>query len=211
MLVAILSVFLLFGEQLYDIFSSPDRLQQLVDESGPLGPLVYMLLQVVQVFFAPVPGQVVGFAGGYLFGVWLGTLYSMIGAAIGFTLIFVLVRRLGRPFVEYFVNAKTLSKFDYLSESRGVFVLFLIFLLPAFPDDLICFIAGLTKIRIRTLIIVSLLGRLPGFFVLSLTGSGAAESNWILSASVLGGSLIVGVVAYWQRVRIERFVHRFVK
>jgi uncharacterized membrane protein YdjX (TVP38/TMEM64 family) len=188
------------------VFSDPEKTRQLVQDAGPWGPLVFIGMQIVQVFFAPIPGQVTGLAGGYLFGTWLGTLYTLIGATIGFTLIFLLVRKLGRPFVERFVDKKHLQKFDYIAKTNGAFVLFLVFLLPAFPDDLICFIAGLTNIRIRTLILISVAGRLPGYLVLSFSGAGVAQHNIKLVAILLSAVMVVSALAFWQRKRLERFV-----
>lgn len=192
-------------------FSDPDEARAFIQSAGPLAPLVFIGLQMLQVFIAPIPGQVTGLVGGYLFGTFFGTLYTVIGATIGFTLIFLLARRLGRPFVERFVDKKHLEKFDYLAETRGTLVLFAIFLLPALPDDIICFIAGLTKIRIPVLILISVLGRLPGFLVLSLTGSGVAEGNVRLVATIAAIAAALGLIAFWQRARIERFVHRLSK
>lgn len=193
------------------VFSDPEKTRQLVDDAGPWGPLVFMGMQIVQVFFAPIPGQVTGLAGGYLFGTLLGTVYTLIGATIGFTLIFLLVRKLVRPFVERFVDKKQVQQFDYLADTNGGFVLFLVFLLPAFPDDLICFIAGLTAIRIRTLILISVLGRLPGYLVLSFTGSGVAENNIKMVAIILSIVMVISALAFWQRRRIEAFVKRVAK
>lgn len=92
----------------------------------------------------PMPGQIVSLVGGVLFGTVWGVVYTMIGAAIGFTMIFGLTRRLGRPFVERFVSPRLLERFDYLNGRGGALALFVVFLLPALPDDVISFIAGLT-------------------------------------------------------------------
>ncbi len=202
---------IIFGRPLWELLSDTDKTRELITSAGPWGPLVFMALQILQVFVAPIPGQVIGFVGGYLFGTFWGTVYAMIGATIGFTAIFILARKLGRPFVERFVDQKTLQKFDYLTKNNGVFVLFLIFLLPALPDDLICFIAGLTNIKIKTLIIISLLGRLPGYLVLSFAGAGVAESNIQLVAIIISIAMAISALAFWQRARIERFIKRLSK
>jgi uncharacterized membrane protein YdjX (TVP38/TMEM64 family) len=192
----------------WSVFTNPEQVQALVLAAGPWGPVVFIALQILQVFFAPIPGQITGLAGGYLFGAFWGTTYTMIGATIGFTLIFNLVRLLGRPIVEYFVSDAILAKFDYLIKAKGPFVFFLIFLLPAFPDDLICYIAGLTTIRIRTLILISILGRFPGYLVLSIAGAGAAQANVQLVAVVVSALMFVSGVAFWQRARLEKWVKR---
>lgn len=207
MLVLVI-LLVVFWQPLTGFFGDPERTRQLITQAGPWGPLVFIALQVAQVLLAPIPGQVTGFVGGFLFGGFWGTVYTTIGAAIGFTLIFVLARKLGRPFVEYFVDKKMLAKFDYLVESRGTLIFFLIFLLPAFPDDIICYIAGLTTIKIRVLLLISLIGRLPGNLLLSITGSGVAESNLLLVAVLSVFMAIVGIVAYWQRRRLESWIRR---
>jgi uncharacterized membrane protein YdjX (TVP38/TMEM64 family) len=129
----------------------------------------------------------------------------MIGATIGFTLIFTLTRKLGRPFVERFVNKKALERFDYLTKEKGVLVFFFIFLLPVFPDDIISFVAGLTAIKIRTLVLISLAGRLPGYIMLSLAGNGIAYEN--LSTIIATGAaiLILFIVAWYKRAWLKEF------
>lgn len=196
---------ILWGPPLFAILTNRELAQNTVESAGIFGPLVFILLQVAQVVIAPIPGQVAGLLGGYLFGTSLGVIYSLIGATIGFTIIFALSRKFGRPLVERFFSKELINKFDYITKTKGVFVLFIIFLLPAFPDDLICYLAGLTKIPIRTLILISLAGRLPSFLLLSLTGEGLASDNknpiialGIVTAFIFG-------LAYWRRGWLGEF------
>lgn len=191
-------------DSLYKIFSSEESIREFVKGAGVFGPLVFMLLQVVQVVVAPIPGQITGLVGGYLFGP-VGLVFSLIGAAIGFTIVFLLARKFGRPLVEKIFSKKIISKFDYITNSKGTFVLFLIFLLPTFPDDLICYLAGLTKIPIRQLIAVSVAGRLPGFLVLNLMGSGLAKESIRPVAVFTALTLIFLAIAYWRRTWLYDF------
>ena len=87
-LLVLVILAVVYGKPLVDLFSDPDRARALIASAGPWGPLVFIGMQIVQVFFAPIPGQVTGFLSGFLFGTFWGTVYTMIGAAIGFTLIF---------------------------------------------------------------------------------------------------------------------------
>ncbi|HHV99600.1 MAG TPA: TVP38/TMEM64 family protein [Clostridiaceae bacterium] len=211
-IVISLSAVVLLGCILYiawpflSAFGNPERVREMIVEAGAWGPLIFILMQIVQVFFAPIPGQVVGLIGGYLFGPFWGVVYTIIGATIGFTLIFVLVRKLGRPFVEHFVSQRALKKFDHFANEKGVMVFFLIFLLPAFPDDIISFIAGLTTIKISKLILVSLVGRLPGYVILCLTGNGLAYENINFIIATLAVLAILLAVAWWKRKWLYEFV-----
>ena len=182
----------IFWQPLLDLASNPERLRELVRQAGPFGPLVFVAVQFLQILIAPIPGQVVGIAAGALFGPWLGTLYSILGSFVGMLAVISLSRKLGRPFVERFVDQKTLQKFDYLITNNGPIVFFLIMLLPVFPDDLICYIAGLSNVKIRTLVLLGTLGRIPTTMVSALIGAGIGQANMTL----LVGSTVFTVVVF---------------
>ncbi|WP_459477728.1 TVP38/TMEM64 family protein [Clostridium saccharoperbutylacetonicum] len=210
LLITILIIF--FGSVIYfswpflTAFSSPDKARKIISGAGAFAPLIYILMQIIQVIIAPIPGQVIGLIGGILFGPVLGVIYTIIGSTIGFTIIFIITRRLGRPFVKRFVSEKFLNKFDHLTKEQGPLIFFLIFLLPAFPDDIISFIAGLTTIKISTLVIISILGRLPGYIVLSITGNGLVE-DLKFSIFLFAVLAIFSILAWWKRVWIHKFVN----
>lgn len=187
------------GWPFFSSFTDPERARRLVEDFGVWGPLVFIGMQTVQVLLAPIPGQVAGLVGGFLFGTFWGVVYTMIGAAIGFTLVFLLAKRFGRPLAERFVEPKTLDRFDDLAQRGGVLVLFLVFLLPAFPDDVISFVAGMTRIRLRTLVLVSLGGRFPGYLVLSATGNGVAFENVNLILVLVGATVLIFGLVFWNR------------
>lgn len=187
----------------------PVRVRSWVAGFGVLAPLVMVALQAVQVVVAPIPGQVLGLVAGYLFGPSLGTLYSLAGATIGSVVVFVVTRRLGRPFVVDVVDPETLARFDDLSTRRGAVVLFVVFLVPGLPDDLVCFVAGLTPLRIRTLTAVSVVGRLPGYFLVALAGADLATAAYLDAAVILALLVAVSLVVYAYRDRVDAAIDRY--
>ncbi|WP_336660110.1 TVP38/TMEM64 family protein [Leucobacter sp. USHLN153] len=203
---AVIAALLFFGRPLLPLFSDPETARETIDGLGFWAPFAFLLMQIVQVVIAPLPGQVSGLIGGFLFGPWFGLLYTVVGSFIGFWIVFVAARKLGRPFVERFVRPETLEKFDRLLTRQGPFVLFLIYLLPAFPDDVISVVAGLTRIPIRTLLLVSVAGRLPGYLVLSFAGDGLTGEN--MNPMVVGGTVVLAaaILAVWKRKWIHDFV-----
>jgi uncharacterized membrane protein YdjX (TVP38/TMEM64 family) len=119
----------------------------------------------------------------------------MTGLMIGSTLVMGLTRRFGRPLMERFVDPSSIERIDRLVERRGSLVIFLIFLLPFLPDDAVCFLAGLTPIPLLELVLLALIGRLPGVFIANLIGS-QVESfalwQWIVFGVVF--ALIAGFI-----------------
>ena len=142
--------------------------------------------------------------GGFLFGPLLGTIYASLGFIVGSFIVFSLSRKFGRPFVEKFVSERHLEWFDKISKEKGQFTLFLIYLLPFFPDDIISYIAGLTNMKMKNLLLISFLGRLPGFIVLSLVGSGFASQNSTFSIVLLISIIAISIIIYLLRNNLER-------
>jgi uncharacterized membrane protein YdjX (TVP38/TMEM64 family) len=166
---------------------------------GVWAPVAFVLLQALQVVVAPIPGQALVFVSGYLFGLLPGTLYSLVGATLGTYVALLLARRFGRPLVERLVTDEALDVFDDYSRDHGAFALFLVFLVPGLPDDVVCFAAGLTPLRIRTLLAVAVVGRLPGYFLAALAGSELAAADPVASAVVVSVLALLSVVGYVYR------------
>lgn len=205
LVLGLLSYF--FWGPLSSLFTNPDKVRDLVSSYGSLGPLIFILLVIIQIFIAPIPGQIAGLTSGYLFGAFFGTIYSMIGLIIGSWLVFLLSRKFGRPFVEKFVSIKLLKKFDKIMKKNGTFVLFLIFLIPGLPDDAVCYLAGLTDIKIRKLVLIAALGRFPGFLILNLVGAGIASDNQMISWILFGGLVVLSIIGYIFRKKLEKMAY----
>ncbi|WP_049985138.1 TVP38/TMEM64 family protein [Halobellus rufus] len=184
------------------LFLDADELRAFVAQYGPLAPLVFVLLQALQVVVAPIPAQILAVVGGYLFGPWWGTLYNVLGVTIGSTVAFGLARRFGRAYVERIVHEDALERFDAVGDEYARSTLFVLFFLPGFPDDAICFLGGLTRVPLWQLVAIAVVGRTPGFFLANafgdLLGTGRFLSAGVLAAVLLALSA-VGVL-YHDRI-----------
>jgi uncharacterized membrane protein YdjX (TVP38/TMEM64 family) len=197
------------GEEIDDfegIYSSSDRLSKFLQSLGPYSPAVFVLLQVLQVVAAPFPGELTGVAGGYAYGETVGFVLSMVGLTLGSWMAFELASILGRPFVERFVRLEVLHKFDFLMTNTGAFICFLLYLIPGFPKDYLCYVLGLSRMKLATFLLVSILGRLPGTYL--LTVQGAKFRNEEYYAVILFGavSAIALLAAYLYRNKIYRWI-----
>ena len=189
-LVALGVVVRLWGSEAWSLFRDRSALQAQITSFGAWAPLVSIGLNAAQVIAAPVPGQVIGLANGYLFGAWLGTLYSLLGVMLGTGVVLAVTRKWGRPFVVKLIRGEQLEKLDRLVARRGALFFFLIFLVPFLPDDLTCFAVGLTDLALGQMLVLIALGRLPGLYVASWIGANA--TNLSLAAWI---GIIVGVSA----------------
>lgn len=190
------------------IFAEREQVVAEIRGAGPWGPLVLIGLSVAQTIVAPIPGQIVNFVAGYLFGLGPGLLYSWVGLVVGTSLAMLLARYAGRPLVERIVDRKLLARVDALAKGRGLRFFFLFFLIPGLPDDILCFVAGLTPLPLRVLVLLSATARLPGLLGSVWLGAYAENLPWP-SWIVLGGLGAVALWAVWRYGdRIERALLR---
>jgi uncharacterized membrane protein YdjX (TVP38/TMEM64 family) len=187
-------------------FSSKKRLNEFLGSFGPYAPLAFIGLQVLQVLFAPIPGELTGFIGGYLFGIGPGFGYSTIGLSLGSLGAFWIARRLGLPFVRRFVGSEIMGKFDHLMEHQGAFFSFIFFLIPGLPKDYFCYLLGLSPMHILTFIVISTVGRIPGTLLLTMQGQAVRSENYRTFFVVLGIALLLFVLAIIYRDRIEEWL-----
>jgi uncharacterized membrane protein YdjX (TVP38/TMEM64 family) len=159
--------------------------------------LVFISLQILQVVAAPIPGELTGIIGGYLYGSFLGTIYSTIGLTIGSWLAFALARMFGLPLVEKTVKPEIIQKYDYIMEHQGALGSFVLFLIPGFPKDYLCYLMGLTHMRTWTFLVISTTGRLLGTALLSVSGSNARNNQYgalMIVIAVSGVLILIGYV-----------------
>lgn len=169
---------------------------------GVLAPGVLIMLQAVQVVAAPVPGQVLAVVAGYLFGPWWGTLYNMIGITIGSAIAFWLSRRYGRAYVETIIHEEMLARFDAISDDYGRTALFVFFLVPGLPDDIICFAGGLTKIPLWQLVVLAVIGRTPAFFLFNVVGDLIGTNRYAAAVGLTVILVVISVIGYRTRGRL---------
>lgn len=192
---------------LMTLLTNREQLVATVNSWGPFAPLLYIVLQVLQTVVAPIPGQIVGSIGGFLFGPW-GILWTTIGTLIGCWIVFKVARRFGRPLLEKLFKKSAIDAFDFVINVKSAsLILFAIFLLPGFPDDIICYIAGLTNLSIKRLMAIVALGRFP---VIVLTNYIGAEvgTNFGLVLFVAVIAVIILGIGIWQRERITAYLKR---
>jgi uncharacterized membrane protein YdjX (TVP38/TMEM64 family) len=184
-------------------FSSKERLNDFIASFGFYAPLVFISLQILQVVLAPIPGELTGFIGGYLFGIGPGLAYSTVGLTLGSVFAFLVSRRLGMPFVRRFVGQEVMEKFDHLMERQGAFFSFIFFLIPALPKDYFCYLLGLSPMHIFTFFVISTLGRFPGTLLLTMQGQAVRSENYRGFFLALGIAFIFIVVTVIYRDRVE--------
>ncbi|ABY95388.1 conserved hypothetical protein [Thermoanaerobacter pseudethanolicus ATCC 33223] len=183
--IALIVAMVTFGKNLTILINSPDKFREWIHSFGKLGIIVFIGVQILQVIVFVIPGEVVQIAGGYLYGAFLGTLYSVIGITIGSLICFLIARVLGYNFVRSIVSEEKLKKFDYIiNNPKGETILFLLFFIPGMPKDALSYIAGITPVKFYNFFIITLFARLPGIFFSAYIGANLGNKNYFMAGIV---------------------------
>ena len=177
-------------------------LKHTLREWGVLAPVIFIGLQALQVIVAPIPGELSGILGGYLFGQWVGLLYSTIGLVLGSVTAFAVGRWLGARYVQKLVSPDIWRKMGFIVEAEGVILCFIIFLIPGLPKDMACYLFGLSPMPFWIFAVVSTLGRIPDTWVLSAQGAHTASGDYRAVVFLTAIVVAVALPLYYYRTRL---------
>lgn len=168
---------LIYGYQA-GIFSSAEQLSYMISQAGIWGPLIFIFIQIIQCVIPIIPGGLSCVAGIILFGPFYGFIYNYIGILLGSLINFILARHYGKPLIETIVSKKTYNKYiSLLDRGKHFDKLFaLAIFMPVAPDDLLCMLAGLTKMTYKKFITIIVLGKPASLLVYSLGLTTAFEA-----------------------------------
>jgi uncharacterized membrane protein YdjX (TVP38/TMEM64 family) len=207
-LLALTGRLAIITKSLYGIFDNREHLRAYIESWGGWAPVAFISIQSLQVVLAPIPGELTGAVGGFIFGVVPSVIYSTMGLGVGSALAFLAARVIGLPLVRLVVSEPMIEKFHFVIESRGTFIALLLFAIPGFPKDILCYLLGLSPMGFVTFVIVCTLGRIPGTVMLSYSGSAVYNKDWALLAIVTVATVIAIGIFVLTHDRIELWLRR---
>lgn len=171
-----------------------------LDSMGIWAPVFLTGLIALEVIIAPLPGGWLTIASGYLFGPWMGFAISYIGMVLGSIVAFELSRYLGQPFVKRLVKPDQYKRYGEKLQSSQ-WAIFLLYMIPLFPVDIISLLLGMTSINRKRFWIVMSLGFLPNTFALNFVGNAIAAPEYQFMIIGLTLAAVVYLVVHWYHVR----------
>jgi len=194
------------SEMVASAFKSRNQMRVYLKSWGAWAPVAFIMIQALQVVVAPIPGELTGAVGGFLFGTGWNILYSSVGLTLGSIVAFLASRLIGLPLVRLVLRQETLEKFHFLREPRGVVGTLALFMVPGFPKDILSYLLGLSPMRFLTFVVVCALGRIPGTAMLSLGGAAFYKENWIVLSAVAFACLVAFIVVYLKKEKIWNWI-----
>lgn len=189
-----------------DYITSRQAVIDYVESFGSLAPIMSIGLIIVEILIAPLPGGWVPLATGFLFGPWLGSIYSWLANVIGSLLLMFLMRKLGRPLANYFFKKQTLDFYDkFIHDKQNIVWIF--YIIPFLPMDTTSALLGLSKTPLKKFFPIILIGLIPHIVLLNILGYWFSDLNIENIASIISFVsvvLVLGVVIWAFRLYLKK-------
>jgi uncharacterized membrane protein YdjX (TVP38/TMEM64 family) len=197
-----------------EIFFNQEAIENFINGLGIWGPVVFFLLQVLQVIIAPIPGNILTMVGGALFGLWTGFWLAYTANIVGSVLGFLIARKAGRAVIAKLIGAEKFNRYmeKIGTESAGArtkILLILVVLLPFLPSDIMCLAAGVTPMSFRAFVIIVITCRPWGQFVAALLGISSYNMPVELLIPFIAGIIIICVTSFYFAPKIENLAIKF--
>lgn len=197
LLVSVL-IFWEIGKPLVLFVGDTERLRAWVDSNWFWSRLAYIGIVILQIVVAMIPGEPFEIAAGYAFGAVEGTIICMLGSAVGGTLVFLLTRRFGVKLVEVFVPLEKIHSLKFLrDDKKRDIVIFLLFFIPGTPKDALSYFAGLTKMDLKTWILITSIAKFPSIVTSTVGGNAIGKENYIFAIIVFAVTLVISAAGLW--------------
>ncbi len=187
-----------FHHDIIDRFSSIEAVEAFFNQHKSQSILIYLGLQIIQIVICIMPGAALQFAAGYIFHFWLGLLLALSGALVGTILTYYLARILGHDAMHLFFGEEKINNMlEKINSKKGVIVVFLIYLIPGVPKDLCTYAAGLSEMKLRLFLILSMVGRTPAMMGSLIIGHHVEQGSYtvaIVLACIAVVLCVLGVV-----------------
>ncbi len=173
----------------------PERLQKAIDGLGFWGIFVLFLAQVLQIIIAFIPGEAVELVAGAMYGTWGGFVICMVGILVAQSFVFFMMRRYGQKLLYRFVKKEEVEKYQFLQSTEKLrSIVFVLFLIPGTPKDILTYVAGLSTIDMKSFLILSIVARIPSVITSTLAGSQFGSGDYSTSIIIFLATAVIGLL-----------------
>ena len=206
-------VFILFGLVAYFIGfplvrqfrESPETFRDYVKSNGVLGPFVMIGIMAMQVVVAIIPGEPFELGAGFVFGWAQGSVLCLAGTALASALVFLAVRKWGVKLVELFFSREKIQGYSFLQDEKRLDMLvFILFLIPGTPKDLITYVVGLTPMKLSAFLLVTTVARIPSVVSSTVTGSLTQKGNYLAAFITYAVTIVISAVCIFIYRRMSK-------
>ncbi len=190
----------------WEMLSSPSLVREYIINAGANGHFIFAILLILSVPL-PIPSTPLVVSGGYLYGLWAGTLLAIIANTIGAVISFYMVRLFGRPLLETVVDKHHIEHFNHILHRKGIPAVFISYAIPLFPSDAVSMILGMSRMKLPLFLLLVIVGHIPRYLILNSLGKDIYAGFTTLSVLVITGTVLLALVVLF-REKIKKLIFK---
>jgi uncharacterized membrane protein YdjX (TVP38/TMEM64 family) len=185
------------ADKIDQISKDPLVFRDWIEGFGFWGKFVFVGLAALQVVLAVIPGGPVQIAAGYAFGIFEGSVWCTIGIQLGSAIAFLLARHLGMRVIKIFFSEEKIDSIKFLQNSKRLdFIVFVCFLIPGAPKDLLTYFCGITKIPFGRFMLLTTIARIPSIIFSVMSGNALVEQKYISALIIICALVLCSIAGF---------------
>lgn len=194
-IVAMIICYCLFGKRLLAFFEDTDKFKEWLDSFGTTGKIIFVAIRALQTVVKFIPAEPLEIGSGYAYGTFGGLFYCMLGTFLGSLVIIALTKIFGVKVVNIFVSQEQINSLRFLkNKTKLTTTLFIIYLIPGTPKDIITYLMGVTDYNMVKFMLITSIARIPSIVTSTICGSALEKKSYALSIGVFIGTAILGLI-----------------
>ncbi len=208
-IICLVICYCFFGQRLVAFLKDTDKFKAWLDSFGTKGKIIFVTIRALQTVVKFIPAEPLEIGSGYAYGVLGGMFYCMLGTLIGSFIIIAVTKIFGIKAVRLFVPEEKMNSIGFLkNESNMSVMLFIIYLIPGTPKDIITYLIGLTDYNIWKFLLITSFARIPSIITSTICGGALEQSRYGISIGVFVGTAVLGFIGIALYKKYENRLNR---
>ena len=206
LLLLFLAFYLTLGKMISSFIEDQSAFKKWIDGFGWASILIFLGLRIIQTVTKVIPGSALEIAAGFIFGVWWGFVWCMVGSFLGSVIILWIGKKYGIKVVGLFVDPEKLRVAKENRKNRD-FLFFIMYVLPITPKDVFTWVASVTDDKFGSFLFFSMLARIPSVLMSAWCGASIMTGNYLLALILVGllfSVTVLGVAFYRVKKRRDK-------
>lgn len=196
LLLASVICYFSLGKKLLLFVEDKTAFKTWLDSFGAGSRMVFLAIRTLQTVIKIIPAEPLEIGAGYVFGTWGGLLWCSLGSLLGSLIILLLTKKFGTKLVSLFVTQERIRSLRFLQNKKNLNAsLFIIYLIPSTPKDIITYLIGLTDESIPLFLLITTVGRIPSIITSTWCGATLRQENYLSAALIFGATAIIGLTS----------------
>lgn len=195
LILAFILLYIFFGKTLTEFVTDTESFRLWLNNYKELNGAVFVFIRAFQTVIKIIPAEPLEIAAGYAFGTWGGLALCSLGSFIGSLIIVFLAEKLGSKFVSAFINEEQLSSLSLINNNKNQqLFLFIFYLIPATPKDILTYVAGSLKINMMQFFVITTIARIPSILTSTICGAQLGQNNIKAAAAIFIATAAVSLI-----------------